>query len=172
MDAFTCKLTIENRNYGMLKMPPIDAAPFATRVLKALSGIIADPKAVGVIDSFSSMIETYDIKPDQKDVKEIAPDQKDVVGMGLSMISLFSKIDPDELDFIFKKAFNSDVFIENDRLSDEFAFQKHFDQYAQDYYPVAIWIVINNVKPFLKSVGGGIQAAFQSLKARQAPTQK
>lgn len=181
MDHFTCKLTIGNRHYGMRKMSPIDAAPFATRVIKCMSGIIDSPNIVKTLETFYSKIkdkiDTDNTKHESKieniNTENLNIEQEDMMKMGLSIMSLFSNIDPDELNIIFKQAFASEVFNgENEKLSDETIFHKHFQQYAQDYYPVALWIVINNVKPFLGSVGDGMKALFQSFKSHQDPTQK
>lgn len=185
MDHFTCKLTIGNRKYGMRVMSPIDGAPFATKVIKCLSKLIDNPNVVSTLETFYSGIkDKIDIgqevlktksgdistKLENINANNVDVKDKDMMKLGLSIMSLLSNMNTDEINSIFKEAFNSDVFIENERLSDEIVFHKHFQQYANDYYPVAIWIVFNNVKPFLGSVGDGIQALFQSLKTRPAPT--
>lgn len=167
MNSFVCKLKIGERQYGLRKMAPVAAAPFATRVIKVVSGLLSDPKSAAVLNQLG------DLMKDSEGEKTTDIENKDAIQIGLTIASLFANINPDEIDEVFKKAFASDVFVnETERLSDESVFHIHFQKHASDYYPVAIWIVWNNVKDFFGNIGDGMKAVFQSSSTRPAPIQK
>lgn len=168
-NQFVCKLRIGGRSYGMRKMPPVIAAPFATRVIKVVSGLLSDPKSAAVLNQLGELV-----KGDDKGATSIASiENKDAIRIAMTIASLFANINPDEIDLVFAKAFASEVFVnENERLSDESVFHNHFQQFASDYYPVAIWIVWNNVKDFFANIGDGMKAVFQPSNTHPAPIAK
>jgi len=166
MDMFHCKLTLEGRHYGMRKMPPVKAAPFGLRVISALSKLVANKGAVGALDLLKKNVPSKDGKVDLEGL-DFSLDNKELATMVVSIISLISSLDPDEVSGIFTSAFSSDVYCEDQKLSDPVAFDLHFQNHPGDYYPVAIWVTWNNVKPFLKGIGAGVKTF---LPQSPAPT--
>ena len=85
-------------------MAPVAAAPFATRVIKVVSGLLSDPKSAAVLNQLG------DLMKDSEGEKTTDIENKDAIQIGLTIASLFANINPDEIDEVFKKAFASDVF--------------------------------------------------------------
>lgn len=176
MDKFTCRLKIDGRVYDMRKMPPIEAAPFGLKVVKVFSKLFSNPAALSGIGSLKSMTggkSLKDVASDANSGSDVNVPSTEVLSLGLSLISLLGDLNPDELAGIFKKSLDSDVFVnENERLSDEDVFHRHFQQYPGDYYPVAVWATWNHVKDFFGGIGGGMKAVFGSFQNAQPPAQK
>jgi hypothetical protein len=176
MDKFTCRLKIDGRQYDLRKMPPIDAAPFGLKVVKVFSKALSNPAAVQALDSLKKITGNKSLgnlaATAEKD-NDISVAPAEVFALGLSLISVLSELDDKELSNIFKTALNSDVFVGGeDRLSEEDVFHKHFQQFPQDYYPVAVWATWNHVKDFFVGIGGGMKSVFGSFQLAQPPAAK
>ena len=172
MSNITCKLTIGTRHYGMRKMPPMKASGFALRVVSAISGLVADPNAVRALDEIQKLIKGQGGETNVSAAENLDIKNEDAIRVFLPIASLLSSLDAKEVDEIFKQALTEDVFVENDRLSDEDVFHRHFQQFTADYFPVAIWATWNNTKDFFGGIGDGMKALFRSSSQEAAPIQK
>jgi hypothetical protein len=176
MDKFTCRLKIDGRQYDMRKMPPIEAAPFGLKVVKVFSKLFSNPAALSGIDSLKNMTggkSLKDIASNPASGTDVNVPSAEVLSLGLSLISLLGELDADDLAAIFKKSLSADVFVnENERLSDEDVFHRHFQQFPGDYYPVAVWATWNHVKDFFGGIGGGMKAVFGSFQNGPPPAQR
>lgn len=69
------------------------------------------------------------------------------------VMQILGSLDADKLATIAKKAFDGEVYVDDEKLSNAATFEKHFSKNRGDYFPVLVWLVWNNVRPFLSGSG-------------------
>lgn len=146
--------TIEERTYGMRKMPPIKGAAFALKVATFLANLIGSGE--DVLGSFKKLASDLEL-----DEKELANDSVLVQ----RLFSLVGAADPNKLQEIFQEAFSYEVYCEEKKLTDLSVFEDHFAQYPSDLFPVAIWATYNHVKDFFVGIGAGAKALSANSRA-------
>ena len=154
-------LKIQDRRYGMRKMPPLQGSAFGIKVATMMSKILSNPAAQQVLKDIKEKVGDGDAKN---------LEQKEATSIGVMILGLLSGIDADEVTAIFRQAFSYEVYYESTRLSDETQFDLHFQQYPSDLYVVAIWATYNHVKDFFTGLGDGIKALTTS--SEQATNKK
>jgi hypothetical protein len=142
-------------------MPPLVGGQFATKVLKLIAPVGHNKSLIEILNSIGA--------DKVKDANDVKMETGDAVKMGMGILSLLEGIDVDLLNSLFKEAINHEVFVGDTRLSDEIAFDNHFQKYTQDYFPVMIWVIWMNVKDFLFNIGDGISAVIKLSSTPQAP---
>ena len=77
------------------------------------------------------------------------------------VMQILGSLDADKLENISRKAFSGEVYVDDEKLSNGSVFEKHFSKNRGDYFPVLVWIVWNNVRPFLSDSGQTWAAVMQ-----------
>lgn len=132
------RLTIEDREYGLHKMPPKKAVSFGFKVLGALAPALGG--AVGSLDSMK----------DQQKIGEV-------------ILAALAQVDPEKLEQLAETALAHEVYAGDQKLSNPSVFNKHFQDYPGDYFPVAIWAIWENAKDFFVKSGPGFQQVLGVL---------
>lgn len=149
-------LQIEDRKYGMRKMPPLMGSRFGIRVAACVSKLLSQPRAKDAL-----------LRLQASQGKGL--DNVEAATFGMEMMSLLSSVDPDELSGIFRDALAYEVYYGNSRLSDEVFFEEHFSKYPGDLYVVEAWAAYNHVRDFFTGLGAGLKALTSSSGAQGAP---
>lgn len=167
MQAEMIVLTIQNRRYGMRKMPPMQGARFGIRVGSLISKIAAGKDALKSLELLQTFIPKEGDNAVEKP-KEFSLAASEAISIGSSILGLLSNIDPNELMEIFKEAFSYEVYCGDIKLSDEISFDVHFQSYPGDLYVVALWATYNHVKDFFTGLGDGMKALMPSSGQKKA----
>lgn len=152
-------LKIQDRRYGMRKMPPLQGSAFGIKVATLMSKVLSNPAAQKILQDVRAKIG------DREGASELA--ENEASSIGVMILGLLANIDADEVTAIFQKAFSYEVYYESIKLSDENQFDLHFQQYPSDLYVVAIWATYNHVKDFFTGLGDGIKALTTSSEEQK-----
>jgi len=161
-------LKIQDRKYGMRKMPPIKGSAFGIRVSSVLSKILSSPNAKTALLDIQSRFHGLS---KAEDTNNAAVSTKDALTFGQTILMLLSDIDPNAVIDIIREAFSYEVYCDNKKLSDDVVFDEHFEQYPGDLYVVGIWAAYNHVKDFFTGLGDGIKAFMPSSGNNQSSLQ-
>lgn len=164
MDMITLK--IQERRYGMRKMPPMQGARFTARVVSLVSKAASGKDALKTFEMFRSVLPS-DMEKNEEQKKETSLDAGQAITIGSSILGLFSTIDPDQLMDIFKEAFSYEVYCGDVKLSDEMSLDIHFQKFPGDFYIVALWVTYNQAKDFFTGFGDGIKALFPAFELKK-----
>lgn len=163
MQAEMIVLMIQERKYGMRKMPPMQGARFTARVMSLVSKIAAGEGALKSFESLRSLLPNSENTSPNPAKEEVAITASEAVSIGSTILSLLSNIDADELMEIFKEAFSYEVYCGDVKLSDEVNFDVHFQSYRSDLYIVALWVTYNQAKDFFTGFQDGIKALIPNF---------
>lgn len=150
------ELKIQDRKYGMRKMPPLQGAAFGLKVATLLGKLAANPGAGNALEKIKKDFLGKD--------QAVQMSQSDVMTTGAALIGILAGIDATEIMSVFKEAFSYEVYFEDKKLSDEINFDMHFGQFKGDLYVVAIWATYNHVIDFFSGLGDGLKALMPSSK--------
>ena len=136
------KMTIEDRTYGVIPMPPLMAAPLGLKAVKVISPILVKlvkerPETIGELSGKSEQgQETF----------------------GMMILEMLEEVEVEKLDQLFKIVYKNGIAVNERLLRTEDDYNMYFSQYPQDLLPVSCWALWENVKSFFTGIGAGIQA--------------
>ena len=141
MAEFT-KLKIEGREYALLPMAPIDAMDFGPMVLNAVLA------ATEGADNLLDMVRTGD-------------QQK----IGMQVMGLLGKIDPQKISELARIALSKDVHASGEghpsgKLGNDVFFNDWFTKFPGDMFPVSVWAIWEKSKGYFIGAVPGFQAVI------------